>query len=240
MDTPSFLPLYTQVKELMIKRITDSLWLPGMLLPSENELAKELKVSQGTVRKALDEMALDKLVVRKQGRGTYITEHDNQRDLFHFFHLVNSKGVGKNLPESHVITIEEGVCTQQELELLELQPTDEVIRVSRVRLLENKPVIYELISVPKSLFPYLSETEANLPNSLYSLYESRYGVSVARASEWLSARGANQYTSEQLKIENGAPILTIRRLAYTLSHRPVELRVSHCNTENHHYLSELI
>ena len=239
METPNYLPLYSQVKELMIKRMTDKLWLPGTLLPSEIELARELNVSQGTVRKALDELASDKLVVRKQGRGTYVSEHDSQRALFHFFNLINREDGGRTLPQSQVLSIKEVPCSAQERKLLELDIKEKVVRISRVRYLESRPVIHEVIAVPKHLFPYLTESEASLPNTLYSLYESRYNVSVAKASEWLSAEAAKKETAQHLLLDAGDPVLTIRRVAYTLSHRAIELRTSHCDTTYHQYLSQL-
>lgn len=239
MDTPNYLPLYSQVKELMIKRMTDKHWVPGMLLPSETELARELNVSQGTVRKALDELASDKLVIRKQGRGTFVSEHDSQRALFHFFNLIGREDGGRNLPKSHVLSIEDGLCNAQEKLHLDLESKDMVIRISRVRFLEERPVIYEVIAVPQHLFPYLTESEASLPNTLYSLYESRYNVSVAKASEWLSANPATTDTAHHLLLNTGDPVLTIQRVAYTLSNRAIELRISHCDTTHHQYLSEL-
>src|SRR5450432_187735 len=96
-DGPDFRPLYAQVKALMIRRMLRGDWRPGALLPSEARLAAEFGVSQGTMRKALDEMATQNLVVRQQGRGTFIARHSQRGALFHFFHIRDESGI-KELP----------------------------------------------------------------------------------------------------------------------------------------------
>src|SRR6478609_6436556 len=104
--TPSrgaFRPLYAQVRDALVKRLVDGVWLPAQMLPSEFELAGELGVSQGTVRKALDALAAENLVVRRQGRGTFVAEHDEARILFQFFKLLPDSGK-PTFPESKVVS----------------------------------------------------------------------------------------------------------------------------------------
>ncbi|MEH6471052.1 MAG: GntR family transcriptional regulator [Halopseudomonas sp.] len=235
---PNFKPLYAQVKELLTRRLVDNTWKAGMALPSENQLAAELKVSQGTVRKALDEMTAENLLVRKQGRGTFVAEHTQQRALFHFLHLV---GVNDNrqLPQSQLISIATLPADDLESQQLELGSDAPVIRLNRVRSLNDQPVISETISVPYALFPELGQLKELIPNSLYSLYERQYGISVSRAVERLSAQSAQGQVAKQLALPPGTPLLCIQRTAYSLNSRPVELRISRCSTQHHHYLSEL-
>jgi GntR family transcriptional regulator len=235
---PNFKPLYAQVKELMIRRLVDNTWTAGMALPSENQLAAELKVSQGTVRKALDEMTAENLLVRRQGRGTFVAEHTQQRALFHFLHLVGEND-NRQLPQSQVISIETVQADDQESQQLELDSDAQVIRLNRVRFLNKQPVISETITVPYALFPGLGQQDGIIPNSLYSLYERQYGISVTRAVERLSAESAQGEVAKQLTLDPGTPLLSIQRIAYNLNSRPVELRISRCNTHQHHYLSEL-
>jgi GntR family transcriptional regulator len=238
MNNPNFRPLYTQVKELMVHRLVTNVWRAGMALPSENLLASEFGVSQGTVRKALDEMTAENLLVRHQGRGTFVAEHNQQRSLFHFLHLVGEKD-NRQLPQSQVVSIALATADALESEQLELESGAEVIRVCRVRSLNERPVIYETLTMPETLFPGLHKQGASLPNSLYSLYERQYGVSVTRAIERLCAVAAQEEVATQLALPPGTPLLRIQRTAYTLNSRPVELRLSNCNTRDHHYLSEL-
>ena len=237
-DTPSFKPLYQQVKQLLITRLTDRVWEPGELLPSESQLAAEFGVSQGTVRKALDEMTSENLLRRLQGRGTFVTEHTDSRSVFHFLNLVDDSNQ-KQIPLSEPISITKCMATNEESERLGLQANATVIRFKRVRYLSHKPVIVETITVPYSLTPGLEKQFDKMPNTLYRHYEKAYGFSVTRATEWLSAVSADSHQAELLNVAEGAPLLSVCRIAYTYNDLPVELRVSVCLTESHRYLSEL-
>lgn len=236
-EPPEARPLYAQVKALMVQRMISGAWRPGELLPSESRLAEEFGVSQGTVRKALDALAAENLVVRRQGRGTHVAEHDDQRALFHFFHLVGPDG-GRRLPESRVLSVRRGTAGRAEAERLAVGRGDAVVRIRRVRDLDGRPAIVETITVAEATFPGLAD-ERNIPNTVYDLYERRYGITIARAVERLAALAADEKDAELLGIAPGAPLLEIDRTALALDGRPVEWRVSRCQTRNHHYLVEL-
>jgi len=236
--TPSFKPLYQQVKELMLSRLTERAWEPGEILPSESQLASEFGVSQGTVRKALDELTAENLLRRSQGRGTFVSEHTTNRSVFHFLNLVDEQG-NKQIPLSKLLSIVKSKATPDEAKALLLSASAPVIRIQRVRFLNEKPIILETITLPYSLTPGLETTPAAIPNTLYRHYEKAYGFSVTRATEWLSAISADSQQAEQLDLLEGAPLLCIRRLAFTYNDQPVELRVSVCQTDSHRYLSEM-
>ncbi|MEH6648731.1 MAG: GntR family transcriptional regulator [Motiliproteus sp.] len=232
-----FLPLYAQVKQLLVQRLIDKTWTPGMGLPSENQLAAELKVSQGTVRKALDEMAAEKLVVRRQGRGTFVAEHSQEQALFHFFRLVDLDGLQK-IPESIVLSAKNVAASELEIKQLGLNSGELVTRIERLRQLDGRPVIYEILSVPVALIPDLGEKQP-LPNSLYSLYQRDYGMSVLKAVERVKAVSAGAVEAKRLGVKTGTPLLEIERTASALDGRAIELRVSRCDTEQHRYMVEL-
>ncbi len=151
-DHVGFRPLYKQVKDAFVKRMVDGIWSPGALLPSESQLAQEFGVSQGTVRKALDEMEAENLIVRQQGKGTFVAQHDEERILFQFFKLVMDDGVPR-FPESTVL--EAGVfdATEEERRELELKAGTKVARVRRVRYIAGQPMIIETLSLPDRMFP---------------------------------------------------------------------------------------
>jgi len=234
---PRAQPLYAQVKALMMQRLIAGQWRPGEMLPSEFQLAEIFGVSQGTVRKALDELAAENVVVRRQGRGTFVAEHDDHRALFHFFHLVGPDGV-RRLPESRLISVRKGLAGRMEAGRLGIGRGAPVIRIRRVRELDGRPAIAETIAVPQKLFPDLADIRA-VPNTLYDLYERRYGVTIARAVERLAAVAADGRDASLLDIAPGAPLLEIDRTALALDGTPAEWRVSRCLTATHHYWVEL-
>jgi len=231
-----FRPLYRQVKAMFVRRLVDGVWAPGASLPSEGQLAAEIGVSQGTVRKALDELAVENLLVRRQGRGTFVAEHDERRILFQFFKLVHDDGE-RRFPDSTVLGVETGIAGQQERMALALNETAEVIRIRRLRAFDAKPIILETLSLPQRVFPGLADQP--IPNNLYSLYAERYGVTIAHARERLKAVALLQEEAALLGAAAGTPALRVDRVALSLDGSPVELRVSLCLTEEAHYLSDL-
>jgi len=230
-------PLYAQVKAQLTQRLIAGQWRPGEMLPSEFQLADEFGVSQGTVRKALDELTAENVLVRRQGRGTFVAEHDDHRALFHFFHLVGPDGE-RRLPESRLISVRKGLAGRLEAGRLGIGRGAPVIRIRRVRNLDGRPAIAETIAVPQKLFPDLADIR-EVPNTLYDLYERHYGVTIARAVERLAAVAADERDAALLEIEPGVPLLEIDRTALALDGSPVEWRVSRCLTTTHHYRVEL-
>jgi GntR family transcriptional regulator len=236
-ESPDFRPLYTQVKELMIARMVRGEWRPGELLPSEGRLAADFRVSQGTVRKALDELAAQNLVVRHQGRGTFVAKHSQQHALFHFFHIYDDSGV-KELPTGRVLSLRSARANREQTARLSLPARARVWEIRRVRALQGKPVIFESIALPVALFPDLQlAIDREVPSDMYILYQEKFGVTVARAEEKLRAVAADALDAEVLGLPKGNPLLEVDRVALSLDGTPVEWRLSRCNTAQHHYFS---
>jgi GntR family transcriptional regulator len=236
---PDFRPLYAQVRELMIARMLRGEWRPGDLLPSEGRLAAEFGVSQGTVRKALDEMASQNLLVRRQGRGTFVAQHSAQHALFHFFHIRDESG-RKELPTGTILSLRQRRADRGEARCLALPPRAGVYAIERLRALRCAPVIFERITLPATLFPGLDlAVGRELPDELYILYQQRFGVTVTRAEERLRAVAADPRDAEVLGLAAGTPLLEIDRIARGLDGSPIEWRLSRCNSARHHYYSEI-
>lgn len=230
-------PLYLQVKERLVRRLIDGTWQPGQLIPSEMELARQIGVSQGTVRKALDAMAGEHLLVRQQGRGTYVAMPEDSQVLFRYFRLSPDQGE-QTFPQSIVMDRSTDRASAQEQACLRLDGDRRVHRVERVRFMAQSPVIVESISLPEERFSGFDRI-VELPNNVYELYSRRWGLTVARASEQLKAIPASKSDAEALQCPPASPLLQILRTAYDLEGKPVEMRVSRCCTASFHYRSEL-
>lgn len=227
--------LYIQIKEMLIAKIGRGDWLPGSIIPSEVSLARELGVSQGTVRKAITELVESNILTRKQGSGTFVSTHDPQRALFHFFHITDNQG-HKVLPDSRVLRCRRKNATRKEADRLQLAAGSGVIRIERVRTFSARPTMIETITLPAGPFAGLADQgRLELPNTLYELYEKQYGITILSAEERLRAVAASKNDARILNLEKGSPLLEIERVALTLDKTPVELRISRCSTENHHY-----
>ncbi len=234
------IPLYVQIIDLLVSRISSGEWLPGEIIPSEINLARELDVSQGTVRKAITELVENNVLVRRQGRGTFVATHDNDRALFHFFHISDNNGQ-KVLPDSEVSSCRRRKATRFEADKLNLETGDRVIRIERTRKINSVPTILETVILPERPFNDLGKNDnCKLPNMLYEIYEKQFGITIHSAEERLSAVSASKHQADLLGLEEGDALLVIERVALTLDRIPVELRISYCNTANHHYQNTLL
>jgi GntR family transcriptional regulator len=235
-----FRPLYRQVKDVLMRRIADGVWAAGGALPSEPDIAADLGVSHGTVRKALDELAAENLVVRRQGKGTFVARHDEARILFQFFKLIPDTGE-RRFPDSRILGVEVRDADPDAARILGLRKNARggarVVALERVRSLADRICIVERIVLPRALFPGIEKRD--LPNNLYELYRAEFGVTITRATERLKAVAATRRDAKHLDVAVGAPLLAIDRTALAIDGAPVEWRVSLCRTDTIHYLSDL-
>jgi GntR family transcriptional regulator len=232
-ESPRYRPLYQQVYDFLVRQIAAGEWGPGESLPSEQALAGRLNVSQGTVRKALDALAADSLIDRRQGKGTYVAEHTNDRALFRFFRMARPGGA-RVLPTSSGDVLKRRTARAAEVARLGLKPGVEVWEVSRLRLMDGEPAVFEKIVVPAALFPGLDRHDP-LPNALYALYQREYGVNIVSAEEELRADTARKDDCRRLKLAPGTALLHIDRVAVSLEGTRVEWRASRCDTTHFVY-----
>lgn len=239
-ESPTFSPLYRQIKSLILQALESGEWRPGQVIPSEQELAARFSVSQGTVRKAIDEMAADNLLIRKQGKGTFVASHNDPRSLFRFLRLVPMDGVLAH-PQSVPMDCWRAKAGQEASRVLGIEQGDPIIIVRRILKFALKPVVVDEIYLPGEIFQGLTlEVLQTWNGSLYSLFETRFGLRMIRAQERIRAVAADRSTSETLKVAEGTPLLSVERVTYTYGDRPVEWRRGLYSTAEHFYLNELI
>lgn len=238
-DSPTFSPLYRQIKNLMINALESAEWRPGQAIPSEQELALRFNVSQGTVRKAIDEMAAENLLVRKQGKGTYVASHNDPRALFRFLRLVPMDGDLAH-PQSVPIDCWKAKAGNEAARMLGIELGAPVTILRRILRFSGKPVVVDEIYLPGEIFHGLTmEVLQGAHGSLYSIFETRFGVRMIRAEERIRAVAADRMTSETLGVAEGTPLLSVERVTYTYGDRPVEWRRGLYSTAEHYYLNEL-
>jgi len=236
---PSDRPLYDRVRQRLIEGVSQGEWRAGEAIPTEAQLAAAFGVSIGTIRKAVDSLVAERALVRRQGKGTFVTAHDAGQLFFHFFHVVPRVG-SKAYPEVRTVSFRRDRADAASARALGIAPHDKVIRIRNVLGLAGQPVIVDDITLAAQLFPGLSEKSfTSRGNTIYHLYQSRYGINVLRTDERLRAVLAAGDVAQLLGVQAGAPLLEIRRLALTFRDRPVELRLSHVNTVRHDYYNTL-
>ena len=238
-DAPAFSPLYQQIKTLLTKSLEAGEWRPGEAIPSETELAGRFKVSQGTVRKAIDELATDNLLVRRQGKGTFVATHEEKKVQYRFLRLAPDDGepVGA---QRRFIDCRRLRAPSDIARALELKSGDTVVQVRRVLTFRGVPIVLDDIWLPGQQFKGLTaERLGDYRGPMYGLFETEFGVRMIRATEKLRAVAADAAAAELLGVAVGAPLLSVERLSMTYGDRPVELRRGLYNTASHHYRNEL-
>ena len=245
---PAFSPLYRQIKLLLVKSLQEGVWSPGQAIPSETELAARYRVSQGTVRKAIDEMAADKLLVRRQGKGTFVATHAEQATQYRFLRLMPDRDAEGNSPpalQRRLLECRRMRAPAEVARSLMLKSGEAAIQVRRLLLADEPapgtPVVLDDLWLPGPLFKGLTaERLQTWRGPLYRLFEAEFSVHMIRAEEKLRAVLAGPQEAALLGVEAGAPLLSVERLSFTYGDRPVELRRGLYNTTAHHYRNQLI
>ena len=230
----NFKPLYQQVHDVLTERLVNGYWKSGEILPSEFGLAEELGVSQGTVRKALNQMVDEKLLERRQGKGTYVAEHSDEGSLYRFFRL-KEPGGPKLLPDTEVLKTRRRAATKKEMELLSLSKEDnKVCELTRLRYVNNKPAMVETVLQPLSIFPDIDKT-ADLPNALYIIYQEKYGINIVSVRDEVRAELLSKSHAEILGRTEGEPALVVERQSVSMDGKVVEISTAYCNSADFIY-----
>ena len=238
-ESPTFSPLYRQIKSLILQSLEGGEWRPGEVIPSETELGGRFGVSQGTVRKAVDELAAENLLLRRQGKGTYVASHNDPRAFFRFLRLEALKGdIG--LSTSVPLECWRAKAGMEAARVLGLKLADPIVIVRRLLEFSGKPVVVDEIYLPGDVFGSLTlEMLKNWQGSLYSLFESEFGVRMVRAEERLRAVAADRSSAELLGVKEGSPLLSVERVSFSYGGRAVEWRRGLYSTAEHCYVNEL-
>ena len=219
----------------MVTALAHSEWKPGEAIPAEKVLCARFSVSIGTLRKAIDELVAENILVRQQGRGTFVTVHNNGPRLFRFFNYERHDG-HRDAPELEVIGFHEIKADKIVAAKLGLAVGAKVFNIISVRGFGDGPVLAEDIKLPKAVFPRMTEDQVRTRLSpLYSQYQNEYGVNVVRIEEGVRATLASPEHAELLQVEPGTPLLQVHRVAFSFNDQPVEYRITHVNTEHHQY-----
>ena len=256
-EGPAFSPLYQQIKGLITRSLQGGEWLPGQAIPSEHELAARFRVSQGTVRKAVDELAAENLLVRRQGKGTFVATHAEQTVQYRFLRLRADDGAAAPL-QRRLLECRRLRAPAEVARALNIKSGENAVQVRRLLLAngtggtggtdgangapgaQGQPVVLDDIWLPGPLFKGLTADKlAGYRGPMYRLFETEFGLRMIRAEEKIRAVAAPPQEAALLGVAPGSPLLSVERLSFTYGDRPVELRRGLYQTRAHHYLNEL-
>ena len=234
-----YAPLYRQIKDLIVQGLQRGEWKPGEMIPSEMDLAARFQVSQGTVRKAVDELSTENLLVRRQGKGTFVATHHEPRAQFRFLRVVPDDHE-PTPASSRYLECRRTRATGDIARHLAVRPSDPVVYLRRLLSFEGAPVVLDEIWLPGNLFKKLTaERLAEYTGPLYGLFETEFGTRMIRADERIRAVAATTDAAKLLKVAPGSPLLLVERVSYTYGERPVEVRRGLSVTERYHYRNTL-
>ncbi len=239
-QSPTFSPLYRQIKSLIMRSLEQGEWKPGELIPSEVELSQRFCVSQGTVRKAVDELSQDNLLIRRQGKGTFVATHNEAKAHFRFLRLAPEQGGEVNYPESRVLDCKRMRLPADVCRLLDLRSSEPGYLITRLLSFNASPTVLDEIWLPATHFKGLSrDMLTSWSGTLYGFFESKFGVCMTSASERIRAVAAEEDQARQLGVPAGSPLLFVERLSKAFGGHPVELRRGWYVTNHFHYRAEL-
>ncbi|MGE0357247.1 MAG: GntR family transcriptional regulator [Burkholderiales bacterium] len=239
LPSPSFRPLYEQIKILLTQSLVAGEWRPGEAIPSEMELAARFRVSQGTVRKAIDELASEHILVRRQGKGTFVASHSEPSYQYRFLRVMPDSGE-KLYPRSVLIELRKGKASAEVARALAVKAASPVHVIKRVLEFRERPLILDEMVLAASRFPGLTVAKLEeYKGSMYSFYEEVYGLRMIRAEERIRAVAAREPAAGHLNVAPGTPLLCVDRIAFTYGDMPVEWRRGLCLTEGFSYFNEL-
>lgn len=240
--TPAFSPLYQQIKGLILHSLQHGEWKPGEAIPSETDLAARFRVSQGTVRKAIDELAAENLVTRRQGKGTFVATHAEHQVQYRFLKLLPDTGDARveGPAQRTILECRRTRASAEIARILALRAGDPVIQTKRILSFAGIPTILEDIWLPGHAFKGLTADQmAQYQGPTYAMFELDFGVRMVRAEEKIRAILPDETQAHWLNVPPGTPLLSVERLAYTYNDVPMELRRGLYRTDTHHYHNEL-
>ena len=225
------LPLYQRLRDEMLAKIAAGEWLPGEAIPTEAELTRQYGVAVGTVRKAVETLVAEGLLLRAQGRGTFVRRPNFDGSLFRFFRQVSASGQPQ-IPQSRILVSRLEPATETARVALQLQPGEHCLYLERLRLIEGRPMFHERIWLPASRFSALqSIAPGDFPPLLYPFYEQQCGQRIASAQETLTVASADEPLAATLGVALGSPVVVIARTALGYDRTPLEYRMSRAAAE---------
>lgn len=237
-DNGQVQPLYQKVEEHIKNQISRGELTPGDLILSEPRLSKELDVSIGTVKKALDNLVWQGLLYRHQGKGTFVSRIDFNNSLFRFFSYADEKGqevrIRKFTTERWLGKGPKKIC-----KLLGVKKGTDLVFLERIGHINHQPTFYENSWWVASMVPDLEKEETHIPDLFYALIVDHYKIPIIRAEETLTAEACDAETAEKLNVKIDSPIVVLNRSTYTVGDQIVEVRTTKGRADQFSYKREI-
>lgn len=235
-------PLFDQVKNAILAKIRSGEWQHESMLPNEIELAHMFNVSQGTIRRAVRELCDENILIRKQGRGTFVCSFNSELKIFRekFIYVKNDDPDDKWATSSQCILFEKIPPSPRVINHLKLNPHDSVIHIRRLLSVKHQKSsrveVFDELFLPEHFFPTLTKQcfETHPVTSLYQFYQNVCGVTISHAHDQVKATLLNPEQAALAKVALPYPAIIIQRIAFNLEGQACELRYTTTITDTCH------
>jgi GntR family transcriptional regulator len=212
-DKTSPIPVYYQLKNIILKKIQSGEFLEGGLIPSERELGDSLNISRMTVRQALNLLVQEGILYREKGKGTFVSKSKIvQNNIESFSETVRQRGLE---PSTEIIYFSKNENNQRIKEILDLQEMDTLYYLKRLRLASKVPIAIEEVFMPEKYFREFDKH--NLSSSLYTLIREEYSYTLNYIDNTIQAAKPSNEEKVLFKISNATPVLKISGIRYSSS-----------------------
>jgi len=233
MEKTTTSPLYVQLQSRVRNAIHEGILQAGQFLPPEREIGQRMDVSRVTVRRAIDTLVQEGLLVQRQGAGTFVAKRLEQPLNFLKSYTEIMAEQGKR-PGTRWIDRSMGIATAEEVVALKLEDGDEVVRFNRLRLADDQPMALELATVPRSFIdnPFAVE------DSLYAVLRQQ-GARPVKAVQRLRAITIDAERAGHLDVPTDSATLYIERLGMLADDTPVEFTRSYFPGDSYDFVTEI-
>lgn len=240
LDAASFVPLYQQLKEIMIENIDKGVWNPGDKIYSEQQLSEQFEVSRNTAKKAIEDLVQEGILYRIQGKGTFLSHPKIEQSLsafYSFSQVLKEKGLK---PKDIILEVSVEKATHKIAKALQISKGEEVIMLRRLRCANEEPIILEYSYFPKTRIEDIDKLSLVGEMPLYDVLRTEFGIIVNSAKETFEPILIREEEEQYLDVELGSPALLLERTAYDLSKQPVEFCKSIVRGDRCKFYTELI
>lgn len=218
-DAP--VPIYYQIKQDLQEKIINGVFKPNDRIPSEESLAKQYSISRMTARNAVTQLVNEGFLYRVHGKGTFVSKPKVEKSfapLTGFVEDMRSKGF---VPGSKVISFTEIIPNTKIKNFLEIEGTERVLEIVRIRLANAEPIVFQKAYIPSKIAPNLIQEDLE-NNSLYEILDQKYGLILFKATQRMEAVSATREQADLLGLKRGNPLFYIERISYLENSKPVE------------------
>ncbi|UCD80813.1 MAG: GntR family transcriptional regulator [Desulfobacterales bacterium] len=237
-DFKSKVPLYFQLKEQIKQIILNGEYKEGDLIPSEREFSDNYELSSTTIRRALNDLVQEDFLERKAGKGTFVKRRRVKRDLRKVLGFTKNMTEMGLTPTTKVLSKKVVTANAFARQRLELEKGNKVVRLERLRLADDVPMMLETRYIRTDLCPAIEQEE--LSSSLWRVFEEKYGLKPNRHTQGMTIVTVSGHAASLLTLNDNSLVFLIKGVTYVKDNEPIECEESMYRSDKYELTFEAI